>query len=212
MAAPVEGSSSSTTTGALYQLISVGLLFVALIFTIVAAATTGWIHVGTTKIGLFTVCGGGYCQSTLDAFSNQSSCQSRDQAAQAFIVLAILVIFPLLCLVAIRRFIGSTQVGQLVNQLPWFIDVITAGVILLFLTITWGAVANYYDECVCNNTTAACGLNYSWALCFIAWFCILVTGILLFLSRGEIANAVQPVEHNKPQEHNAQHSDASHAA
>ncbi|CUG68014.1 membrane-associated protein, putative [Bodo saltans] len=207
MTAPVEGSSSANSTtasrGSLFQLISVGLLFVSFIFLIVSAATTGWIVVGSTNIGLFTVCGGGYCGSTLNAFANQSSCQSRDQAAQAFIVLAILTIFPLLCIVAIRRFIGHTEVGALVNKyIPWWIDVITAAVIVFFLTITWGAVANYYTDCVCNNVgSTACGLNY---------------GVLLFLARDE-NNEVKPVHTHQPphqQSSNLDNTqpDAAHAA
>jgi hypothetical protein len=202
----------------LFQLISVGLLFVAFIFLIVAAATTGWIVIGSTNIGLFTVCGGGgYCVSTLDAFSNQSSCRSRDQAAQAFVVLAILALFPLMCTVAVRRFIGQTDAGVLVGKyVPWWADVVTAAVIVFFLTITWGAVANFYSDCVCNNAgTAACGLNYSWALCFIAWCFVGASGVLMFLTHEEdhcvVCKPVQAHPHDSTNGGNAQF-DSAHAA
>ncbi|CUG67997.1 membrane-associated protein, putative [Bodo saltans] len=201
MGAPVEGSSAAPSKGPLLQLIAIGLLLIALVFAIVAAATTGWIYVDTTHIGLFNTCSGPYCVSTLELFSNlpnSGECKSQDRAAQGFIVLSILFIFPSLFLILLRRFFGTfPPLSGVLSMIPWIVDVAISVAALVFLTITWTIAAGMSRKCICDNIPSSagisCALNYSWALAFIAWFFVLVTSVIVLLTKGEVANALQPI-------------------
>jgi hypothetical protein len=179
-----------TNMSATYRLVALGLILFSIIISIVAAATTSWIVIGSFRMGLFWVCGGNSCTKTLNALSGDEPCRSKDQAAQAFIVLAIITMFPLFAIVLMRRFFASSTVGgAVVRNVSWMIDVALSAFIAIALVIAWACVAGMHDECICNNNTQNCGLNYSWALALIASVAVMVVTVLLFLSK-EGANAV----------------------
>lgn len=196
---------------ALYRVIAIGLIIFALIFSIVAAATNDWIVVSTVHVGLFWVCSGGHCTNTLDAFSSNEGCRSKDQAAQAFIVMAIIVLFPLLVFVVIRRFFASSSIGSpIVRNIPAIVDVVLAAFVMLSLIISWACVAAIHDQCVCKGNTSNCGLNFSWAFALIASVAVMVVAVLLFLSKEE-SNAVHVV-HETHTTHQVVHVHNSHPA
>ncbi|CUG67950.1 amastin, putative [Bodo saltans] len=184
------------------RLIAILLVLVSTLFVIVAAGTTGWI-VGTYgddfkyHIGLFKLCAGSddsaYCMNTLDMYNDDdsgvpSSCKSRLMASQAFIVLSILVLFPLLVLIIVRRFMSSGPAGMAASKIPVLVDVVIGVVVLFCLTISWGAIANMYKECICDVlSNDSCGLNYSFALAIIAWLATGAATVFLFLSKSENA-------------------------
>lgn len=175
---------------AVYRLVLLFLIFFAIVISIVAAATTSWIVIGNAHLGLFWVCGGNTCTNTLSALSNDEPCRSKDQAAQAFIVLAIIALFPLFAIVLIRRFFASSSVGSaIVHNVSWIVDVALSAFIVISLVIAWACVAGMHDECICNNNAQNCGLNYSWALALIASVAVMVVTVLLFLSK-EGSNSV----------------------
>jgi hypothetical protein len=180
-----------------FRLIAVGLLVVALLFTIVAAATRGWVvakgggfGLGDLTIGLFTSCNVEGCKNTLDFMVDVSdSCTSRERAAQAFIVLAILALAPLLTVIVTRRFLTTSPMGVIItSKVSPTIDVIVAVIVALCLTIAWGAMANAFNECVCDLVFGwydSCALGYSFALAIIAWIAVLGAAVMLFLGRNE---------------------------
>jgi hypothetical protein len=194
MTAPIEGSSAvPARNGALLQLAAIGLLVIALVFSIVAAATTGWMHVDTVKIGLYTSCSGPVCVDTLELFArlpNSGDCQSQDRAAQGFIVLSILCIFPLLLLVTLRRFLATfSPVAELLGNIPWLVDVAIAAASLVFLTLTWTIAAGMLRKCICDvSSGTSCAFNYSWALAFIAWCFVLASTVIVCITKGNVNN------------------------
>ncbi|CUG68041.1 membrane-associated protein, putative [Bodo saltans] len=170
---------------ATYRLAAIGLLFVALVLSIVAASTHSWIVVSDVHFGLFWICSGGSCVNTLDALAGgNNDCRSKDQAAQAFIVVGIILLFFLFFLVVIRRDFASNSLGNaVVRNVPLVVDLILAVLIVTSLVIAWACVAAMYNECICNYSSPSCGLNYSWALTLIASFAVMVVTVLLFLSK-----------------------------
>jgi hypothetical protein len=186
-----------------FRLIALGLLVVTLLFSIVAAATRGWIvasdSVQKLDVGLFNSCFDDgvstECESTLDRFDMMmvigapESCKSRDRAAQAFTVIAIMLLFPLVLLVFVRRFLASNALGIAVAaKVPPLVDIVVTAVILFCLTVSWGAFANLYKACVCDpfeGLITSCGLNYSFALAILAWFATAAAAVLMFLGRNE---------------------------
>jgi hypothetical protein len=205
MTSPIEGSSSAppqqAQNGALLQLAAIGLLVIALVFSIVAAATTGWMFVETTHIGLYNTCSGSFCVSTLELFSNlpnSGNCKSQDRAAQGFIVLSILCIFPLVLLVALRRFLATcSPVAELLGYIPWLVDVAIAAASLVFLTLTWTIAAGMLRKCICDNVPSgtSCALNYSWALAFIAWCFVLAATVIVCVTKGGMDNSAVTTIH-----------------
>ncbi|CUG67977.1 transmembrane protein, putative, partial [Bodo saltans] len=149
MAAPVEGSSAAPSKGPQLQLIAIGFFF---------------------HICLFNTCSGPYCVSTLELFSNlpnSGECKSQDRAAQGFIVLSILFIFPSLFLILLRRFFGTfPPLSGVLSMIPWIVDVAISVAALVFLTITWTIAAGMSRKCICDNIPSSagisCALNYSW--------------------------------------------------
>jgi hypothetical protein len=173
-----------------FRLIAVALLGATLLLTIVGAATTGWIVLDTgladykVNIGLFRMCttGGGnsICVSTTESLAG--SCLSRDQAAQAFIVIGILILVPLFAVVFMRRFMPANPI---VGKVPAFVDIPATFVVVFCLTIAWGAIANAKQPCFCEGAPGSCSLHYSFALAIIAWITALAAAVMLFLGRNE---------------------------
>lgn len=167
-----------------YRAVSAGLLLASLVLAIVAAATNNWIVVEHTHIGLFWVCGGNICVNTLDSLFWNESCRSKDQAAQAFVIIAIIATFVVLVLVTTRRFLMSSSIGKsIAYNVPSTVDAVLAAFATVSFIISWACVAAIHDQCVCQGNTSSCGLNYSWAFALIASAAVMVVTILLFISR-----------------------------
>jgi hypothetical protein len=179
-----------------FRLIALALLVVALILTIIAAATNGWFVVKkggvTLNIGLFKVCGdsGSFtvCTSTLDVGWSKD-CKSRDQAAQAFIILAILALAPVIFLVIVRSFLPDRIPA--VSRIPWLVDVAIACVVVVCLSITWIVAASMTDECICNSSGgASCGLNFSFGLAIVAWVFTIVGTVMICFAKDSSNDTV----------------------
>jgi hypothetical protein len=187
-----------------FRLVTVVLVALSLLLSIVATATTRWI-VGTVGgydgsnyyVGLFSMCQsqkGGSCESTVDAFHLlmegahiPSSCISRLRAAQAFVVIGILTLFPLLLLVISRHLLPS---GTIALRVWHSLDVVLAASVALCLTISWGVVAGFHNDCVCEasgTNLQPCGLNYSFALAVAAWVAALGAAVVSVLASKTVS-------------------------
>ncbi|CUG86751.1 amastin, putative [Bodo saltans] len=132
------------------------------------------------------------CASTSKMFSEDSSCKARLVTTQAFIVLAIVVLFPLLVLTIVRRFLATGPAGAAASRIPALVDVVIGLIAVLCLTIAWGVFANMHKGCICpfledEAGCTSCGLNYSFALAIIAWLAAGAATVFLFLGKNENA-------------------------
>jgi hypothetical protein len=156
-------------------------------FSIVAAATTGWMFVETTHIGLYYTCSGSFCVSTLELFSNLPKFRelqvSGPRCARLYCAgYSLYLSAAASC---------GPPVAELLSFIPWLVDVAIAAASLVFLTLTWTIAAGMLRKCICDNVPSgtSCALNYSWALAFIAWCFVLAATVIVYVTKGSMDNS-----------------------